>query len=312
MLLDDVGLRHVGQRGRHREPLRERRIAHELRELVRQQIQLDRHEVQLRSRREAAVDVEGREIEVERRVAGAAVRRLDVEVRLRPLDEGDHVRVRDHHALRHPGRARREQDVRHVRGAVRARHGGGGARLEVGERRVRGQAQRRLAVEPGDPHRPEAILAHELLDQRRGLAAGEQHAALERGEDLRHARRGVLEVHGRVRAVGLERADHRRDRERRLRQQQRDAVAALRAEAGQQPRQAIGALLERAVGELLALPRDRRGLRAERSLRAHVVLEQLQDWFIRAEPCRMARVTCSSSSVPIGTSRMMVLQPFSK
>ena len=213
------------------------RVAHELHELVRQQVQLHRHRVQLRAGQEAAVGVEGREVEVERRVAGAAVSGPDVEVRLRPLDEVDHVRVRDHHTLRHPGGARGEQDVRDVAVRVLARDGALGAGIEVGERRVGGQARGRLVVEPGDAYRADAGALHELLDQRLGLATGEQHAALERGQDLGHARRRVVQIHRGVGAVGLERAEHRGDRERRLRQQQRDAVTALgsRARAAGEP-----------------------------------------------------------------------------
>ena len=109
--------------------------------------------MQLGAGTQGGEDIEGRQIEMQGRVAGDPVRRSRPEIPDGPVDEVSHILVGDDDALRHSRRARRKQDVRGVLQRIaslqrRARRTG-----DVGPRQYegRGARQRRaLGAEPGD------------------------------------------------------------------------------------------------------------------------------------------------------------------
>src|SRR5262245_64638935 len=73
VLRDDVLPCHIVQQRRRRKPLRQFMPANEVGDLVREQIQFRGDQMELRARAQRSVDVESREIEVERRMAGVAI-----------------------------------------------------------------------------------------------------------------------------------------------------------------------------------------------------------------------------------------------
>ena len=106
------------------------------------------------------VEVEDREVEVERRVAREPVvrprRRTSVGG---PVDEGERVAVRDHHALR---RARSSPTCRGCRrGRSRSRPRGGGRVRRAGDRRVAGHGAR-----PGRRSTPRLAVVREAARRR--------------------------------------------------------------------------------------------------------------------------------------------------
>ena len=113
-----VELRQVTEQRRHGEPLRELRDPDELGQRGGQQVDLGWYEVQLGAGRKRAEHVERGEIEVQRGVTGQPVHRTKLEVPRGPLDEMDHVAVRDDDALRRAGGPGRKKDVGRILGAV--------------------------------------------------------------------------------------------------------------------------------------------------------------------------------------------------
>src|SRR5262245_62224493 len=91
VLRDDVLPGHIVQQRRRRKPLRQFMPANEVGDLVREQIQFGWDQMKLRARAQRSVDVESREIEMERRMAGDAILLANAEITGGPFDEAHHV-----------------------------------------------------------------------------------------------------------------------------------------------------------------------------------------------------------------------------
>src|SRR5215467_10395756 len=91
--------------------------ANEVGDLVREQIQFCGNQMELRARTQRSIDVEGREIEMERRMAGVTILPSRAEITGGPFDEAHRIVMCNLYALGRAGRTRREENVRRV-GAV--------------------------------------------------------------------------------------------------------------------------------------------------------------------------------------------------
>src|SRR6202521_6298721 len=87
--------------------------------------------MQLGAGRETAKDVECREIKMERRVPGKAIRVFDSKMLQRPVHEGHDVGVRDHHSFRCPCRAGRKQNVSWLLGRTFLSNYARGRRMQI-------------------------------------------------------------------------------------------------------------------------------------------------------------------------------------
>ena len=211
-----------------------------------------------RARVQRSVDVEGREVEMKRRMPRDPILLPEPEVCGAPLDEVDRVAVLDDDALRSAGRARCEEDVGRVAGGA----------LEV-EWLAR-LAPRSPAVKRGAkcsdstlsssvPTATSAAGSFPASTSPRSLAAGRATSAIRGSADSRimrtRGRAGHVDRH--VNAVGLKRPEHGDDRGGVLRNEEADAISALATALLQQPRQLIAALLELGVGQPLVAHPER-------------------------------------------------------
>ncbi|HVH16868.1 MAG TPA: hypothetical protein VNF72_01095, partial [Myxococcota bacterium] len=96
---------HAHQRRGNRVPDRDALLVDPLRLLARERRDLIGHQHHARAAAERHVDVEDRQVEVQRRVAREAVLRAHVEGLRAPVDERERVAMRDDHALRAAGGA---------------------------------------------------------------------------------------------------------------------------------------------------------------------------------------------------------------
>src|SRR5690349_17061949 len=109
--------------------------------------------MKLCSHGEGAKDVEGREIEMKRRMTGNSIRRVHAEVVRCPIHKMNYVRVCNDHTLRIPSRAGGIKNVRNVVRAVLILKGSGRATLQVRPAKDGGKAitvRRRRIIHP--PH----------------------------------------------------------------------------------------------------------------------------------------------------------------
>ena len=288
--------------------MRQLRPANQLRELVRQQVQLGRHEVQLGARRERAEHVERGQVEVQRRMTGDAVRRRRAEERHRPFDERPHVGVRDHHAFGRAGRSRRKEDVRAVSRAVLVSQGLGRIARQVARGKLRlHPARGRRGVEPPDRVRPRELRrGKQPLERRADGSARQDPAVVARRDHLLGAGRGTPRVEGHVHRIGLERREDGDDRLGRLGAQQAHPVAPRASGVLEEARQPVAAGLELAVGDAPLLEHERPGVGASSRLLGHPVLQQATHGVTRAAARSHTTPMCSNSSGLAGTSRMIV------
>ncbi len=275
VLAHDVEIRHQVEDRGHREPLCEPGFANELCQLMRQEIELRGHQVQLCPRPKSAEHVERGYVETQRRVLRDAIGVDNAEVRQRPADEMRDARVGDHHALGDTCGTRREQNVRHVAFGV----GAGGRRRRIGGEVVQGEERRRIdfggcgSVQPSD-HRPlgerrnRQRVAQILADR----AGGEYAAAVADLEHPRLPRCGTRRIHRHVDRIGFQRAEHGHDRLKALRHQQTDAISPPAACLLQRTGEPVARFLERTVGEAGAFEYERGRLRSRLCLRRHALL----------------------------------------
>ena len=303
---DDIELRHVVEHGGHREPLRELGGPDELRELVRQDAELRRHEVELRASRKRPEDIVDGKVEVQRRVPGHPVRRRRPEVAARPFDEVRHARVGDDDPF---GGARRPGGEENMRGVVptieviqRRRRAG----VEVSERElgVKARPFDPLAGQPSDhDRRSEAVGFEQLVQQRAGAAAGEDPSVLAGLQDLRASLRRARRIDGDIDAIRLINAEDRDDRLERLGREEADPVPSPAPGLFEEPRQLVRSAVESAIAQALPVQNDGDGVRTPLGLARHVFLEPLYHCpTFRA--CRKPRLVWPSSSRSDGTSRM--------
>jgi hypothetical protein len=82
--------------------LREPRVAHELRERVRQYVQLGSNQAKFGASPQGAKDIEGRQVEMQRRVLRGPIAGIDAEMCTRPPEENESRPMADHHAFGSP------------------------------------------------------------------------------------------------------------------------------------------------------------------------------------------------------------------
>src|SRR5215510_13297487 len=92
--------------------------ANEIGYFIRKQVQFGGNQMELRSRAQRSVNVESREIKMERRMAGHAVLGAQAEITRRPFDEGQGVVMCDLHALWRACRTGREENMRRIGAAI--------------------------------------------------------------------------------------------------------------------------------------------------------------------------------------------------
>ena len=109
--LEAAELRQQRQDRRRRVPHGELVGRDELRQLLRVLAQVLRNQEERGAVLDRDVDVEDRQVEVERRVAAEAILLGGLEDRRTPVHEAHGVLVREHHAFRHAGRAGGVEDV---------------------------------------------------------------------------------------------------------------------------------------------------------------------------------------------------------
>ena len=310
-----AGLGHAGQHRRHREPLGQAARAHELRQFVRQQVDLRRHEVQLGARGQSPEHVVRRQIEMERRMARMAVPGGRPEVAVRPLYETDHAGVADDHALGNTGGSRREEDMGGSARRGRRVPRPGWERLEVREhkvganREVAGAALVHAADAVARPRTP----GHAQFSQgaRRG-ARDEHDAGLARREDRGHARRGVGGIHRHIDPASFEHTEQGDHGGRRFREEQGDALARPAPDRAEQPRQPIARRLELAVADARLAQHQRACVWAPLRLRRRPLVQQPRHGLTRAAARSNAVRAWYRSSSAVGMSRMNASWPSSR
>ena len=102
---------HQDQHRRHRIPDRDRSPLDELDELAGRVRRSLWNQVNRGTREESGVEIEDRQIEVERRMIRQPISVVEAELGRAPLDERQRVAVADAHALRRARAARRVQDI---------------------------------------------------------------------------------------------------------------------------------------------------------------------------------------------------------
>ena len=275
VLAHDIEIGHQVEDRRHGEPLCKPRVANELGEFVRQEIQLGGNKVKFRAGAQRAEDVECGYVETQRRMLGDPVGAGDAEVGSRPRDEIHHGPVADHHPLGQSGGSRGEQDVCDVVAAIGRYRAGRRKGGEIAQGKCRcGSALRwRGVVEPAD----DGLLAKRrsrqcIVQSRANRAGGENAAAVADFEHPRLPLRGACRIHRHVNRIGLQHAEHGDDRGGHFRHQQADPISAAAACVFQQVAEPVGCFLQRAVGQAGALECQRPGFGMRVCLRSHAML----------------------------------------
>ena len=187
--------------------------------------------------------------------------------------------------------------------AVARRHGSRLAAADVGEReRHRERKVARLSLEPRDRRAPEPVVAVQRGEQLSGRAGRHHDPRLQGLQDPLHPRRRVAEVYGGVGAIRLEDAQHRGDRARRLRHEQRDAVSAPAPPRDERARQLVTHLLQRAVTDPLGPEYDRGGVGTALGLARDPVLQSRHACDTEADARAITVPICENSSADAGTS----------
>ena len=263
------------------------------REAVRQQRGIGRDKMQLGARGVGAEDVVGRQIEVKRRMARHAVGPVEPEMRECPMDERIHVGVGDHHAFRHAGGARSEQDMRRVPLAGRAHDRARRSARDIGAAKGCRPRRGRLRIERAEQRR-RCEIAERLGDEVLHRPGGEQHARLAGLEDAAQSRRRARGVERHVQGAGLEDSEHPGERRGRLgaKEDKRGSrrgspPRAARAPGDSMPPRARRRSCARCLNE-------RRRLRTPLGLARHKVLKQAPDGTTGA---RQSGLRCRVQSV---------------
>lgn len=202
--------------------------------------------MQARAREQRGEDVHHRRVEAVVRQQRHPV--LVVQADRRRIARGvvQHVAVALHHALRHAGRAGREQQVRdriavaRVQRSVRFRQG-----RVVDDARRDAETRRRLGELGRGEHDPAAALAHDRLQVRQRMIGDQRNVEL----------------------AGAEHAEHRGDHRRAVRIEERDRLAARLARRANRFGDAARARRKRAVRPAFVAARHRERIA---SARGHV------------------------------------------
>ena len=202
---------------------------------------------------ERAEDVEGREVEVERRVTGEAVLGAEGERRDSPVHERADVQVRELDALGGSRRARGEEDV---------------GKVVLGD--LHGERVARIPALGGVDHALERLRGEVLAC----LGGGDRHPGAALVQDGAEPRRWSAGVHRDTAGAGLHDPEQGDDRVGRLRQVEHDGIARADALVDEPACQAVAARVELAVGEGPVLKAHGRGLRSPLRAGAQQSVEQ--------------------------------------
>jgi hypothetical protein len=200
----------------------------------------------LEASRERPEQLEHRDVERDARLGEPHAGLVELDPLVHAGEEVGDVAVRDHHALRLAGRARR---VDHVREVVRAGTAGEGAVLELRQR--------------VEQHDLRAVLGQVAGD----LAGREQHRHLGVLDHERDPLGGIRGIHRDVGAAGLQDRHQADDHVRRARHVHADARAGADAERLQVAGEPRRPRVEVRVGERLVAGHERHGVRGALRLR---------------------------------------------
>ncbi|KOT17318.1 putative short-chain dehydrogenase/reductase [Burkholderia mallei] len=193
-------------------------------------------QMQARARQQRGEDVHHRRVEAVVRQQRHPVVVVKADRRRVARGVVQHIAVALHHALRHAGRARREQQIRNrvaaarVERAVRRRQ----ARV-VDDARRDAEARGRLGELGRGEHEPAAALAHDRLQVRQRMVGDQRNVEL----------------------AGAEHAEHRGDHRRAVRIEERDRFAARLARRANRFGDAARACRKRAVRPAFVAARHR-------------------------------------------------------
>ena len=272
-LLDHVEAGHEAQRRRHRAPLREALLADQAGQGPRVEAEPGRHQVQLGAGGERRVDIGRRLVEVQRRVAGDPILGPSPQLADAPFDGGKDAAVGDGHALRLPGRARGEDQVR---GRLRVDAHARRLLVSVPSRTVE-DAGRTLA---GDglgrqrPDRRQGKQRRDLVESGRRLRRREDEARLRRGKDPGQPRSRAAEVQRHIHRPRLHHRVHGDDCQRLLLRQQGDPVTTPDPGRDQSCCERVAEAHQLGIRQPLGLHRDRHRVATSLGGRPRQILQQ--------------------------------------